>query len=161
MVVIVMGLPGSGKSHLASRLAAMIHADYISSDQVRKKMRANRTYSAKEKAWVYAEMMDQMKQAVKRNENVVLDATFYKGAIRKQFIDEAKDGGGIIFIEVKAEESIIKERLKQKREDSDADFKVYKIIKAQWEPLQERHLILQSTNDNVDDMLQKAMAHLQ
>jgi|RhiMetdeSRZDD1v2_1073273.scaffolds.fasta_scaffold02810_20 predicted kinase len=160
MVVIVMGLPGSGKSYFAFRLAAAIRADYINSDRVRKQMIAKRTYSIKEKLSVYNEMLAQMLQAVKQKKHVVLDATFYKHSIRKKFIHEARKAGGIIFIEVRAGESLIQERLKQTRKDSEADFKVYKIIQAQWEPLQEEHLILQSTNDNINEMLLTTIDYL-
>ena len=161
MVVIVMGLPGSGKSYFASRLATAIEADYINSDRVRKTMIAKRTYSLQEKRSVYNEMLAQMKLAVKQKKNIVLDATFYKHSIRKKFIHEARNAGDIILIEVRAGESLIRERLKQAREDSEADYKVYKIIQAQWEALREKRLILQSTNNNVNDMLHTAVDYLQ
>jgi predicted kinase len=64
MIIIVMGLPGSGKSYFAQRLAITINADYISSDRVRKTMMSSRTYSTKEKLLVYDEMLSQMQLAV-------------------------------------------------------------------------------------------------
>lgn len=155
-----MGLPGSGKSYFATRLAKALHAAYINSDRVRKTMIAQRTYSLKEKQSVYNEMLTQMRQALKEKKDVLLDATFYKHSIREKFMDEARDAGGVIFIEVKAGESLICERLKQAREDSEADLNVYKIIKAQWEPLREKHLILQSTNDNINDILHTTIDYL-
>ena len=66
----------------------------------------------------------------------------------------------IIFLEIQADEEIIRERVKKKREFSDADFDVYKRILQQNEPLTEPHLILQSTNDNIDEMLEKADVYL-
>ena len=45
--------------------------------------------------------------------------------------------------------------------DSEADFEVYQKIKNQWEPLNEDHLILQSTDDNINEMLNKAAGYLQ
>ena len=160
MIVIVFGLPGSGKSYFASHLASMINADYINSDKVRRTMFDIRTYSIKEKLSVYHEMLTQMKEVVKQNKNVVLDATFYNNDIRKKSLDEAIGAGSIFFIEVKAEESVIRKRLQEKRVDSEADFEVYKKIKKQWKPLHEDHLILQSTNDNINEMLYKAADYL-
>src|SRR6476620_10352237 len=122
MIVIVMGLPGSGKSYLASRLAALMHAGYISSDKVRKTLIARRTYQEEEKELVYANMLAQMQCMLKENKDVVLDATFYTNAIRKKFINAAGETAPIIFIEIIAGEDLIKERLKQTREDSEADF---------------------------------------
>ncbi|HSQ43598.1 MAG TPA: hypothetical protein VLM16_01295, partial [Ginsengibacter sp.] len=63
-------------------------------------------------------------------------------------------------IEVKADENIIRERLKKERPYSEADFKIYKIISNDNEPLKEPHLLLQSTNNNIDNMLQKAADYL-
>ena len=158
MIVIVFGLPGAGKSYFASRLAARIEADYITSDRVRKKIFVDRTYSANEKLSVYDEMLTQMREAIKQNKSLVIDATFYKNAIRKELIKDA--GNNIVFIEVKADESLIKERLKKIRTDSEADFEVYKSIQSQFEPMKELHLILYSTDDNITDMINKAMNYL-
>jgi predicted kinase len=160
MIVIVMGLPGSGKSYFASRLAAAIHASYISSDRVRKILIARRTYLEEEKELVYANMLAQMQQMIKENKDVVLDATFYRDPIRKEFIYAAGETRHIIFIEIIASEVLIKERLKQPRADSEADFNIYKIIQGRWKPVQEAHLQLESTNDNIDSMLDKALKYL-
>lgn len=158
MIVIVCGLPGSGKSFFASRLSPLINGVYIKSDKVRMEMLQQKTYSEKEKEAVYEEMLLRMKKLLEENRNVVLDATFYKNKIRNKFKDVAKRD--ITFIEIQADELIIKERTKQKRKDSDADFEVYKKIKRDWEPLTEDHLTLQSTNNNIDEMLQIAISYL-
>jgi predicted kinase len=161
MIIAVIGLPGSGKSYFAGKLAAAIHAVYISSDKVRRTLMATGHYSTEEKERVYDEMLVQTQQAVRQNKNVVLDATFYRRAIREKFMDKARDAGGIRFIEITAPEPIIKERLKQKREDSEADFEVYLRVRKQWELLQEPHLALDSSDNDIDGMLQKAIDHLQ
>lgn len=160
MVVIVFGLPGSGKSYFASRLAKRIDADYINSDRLRKEMFKMRTYSRQEKESVYETMLQKMKEDVVQNKNVVLDATFHKKETRQPFVKEMKTKGGIYFIEIVAEERIIRERLKRKRRYSEADFKVYKIISSENEPLPESHLVLQSTNSNIKEMLGKAVDYL-
>ena len=160
MVVIVFGLPGSGKSYFASRLAKRIDADYINSDRLRKEMFKIRTYSQQEKESVYQTMLQKMKQDVAQNKNVVLDATFHNKETRQPFIKEMKSNGGIHFIEIVAEERIVRERLKRKRRYSEADFKVYKMISSENEPLAESHLVLQSTNGNIKEMLGKAVDYL-
>jgi predicted kinase len=159
MIIIVFGLPGSGKSYFASRLAEKINAGYISSDIVRKKMFDKRRYSSEEKLLVYDEMLRQMREAAKKHTYVVLDATFYKDDIREKFVKEAKDIYDVIFIEVRAEEYVVKKRLEKARKESEADFEVYKKIKTEWEPLSEEHLILQSTDNNIQDMLEKTSAY--
>jgi predicted kinase len=156
MVVIVLGLPGSGKSYFASQFAGMINAEYINSDRERKKLLANSTYTEEEKLAVYKNMLIKMKQLLHQKKDLVLDATFYKDDIRQEFLREAKGDVDLILIEVRAEESVVRDRLKKPRSDSDADFEVYIKIKKQWEPLVEEHLVLFSTDNNILDMLQKA-----
>lgn len=158
MVVIVFGLPGSGKSFFASRLANLINAIYISSDKVRMEMYQQKTYSENEKLAVYDEMLRRMKEIIRESGKVVLDATFYKDEIRSKFIDVTQ--GDIDFIEVVADVRIIQERLKKPRPDSDADFEVYQKIKSVWEKLNDDHLALQSTNDNIDEILHTAISYL-
>ncbi|WP_152266354.1 AAA family ATPase [Agriterribacter humi] len=159
MVIIIFGLPGSGKSYFASRFAKVINAAYINSDKVRKETFEKSVYSDLQKKAVYDKMLEQMKLSVKQNKNVVLDATFHKENTRKTFVEEMKDKGGISFIEIQADENTIRERLKRPRPYSDADFEVYKIISQQNEPLNEPHLILKST-DNINEMIQTATDYL-
>lgn len=158
MIILVCGLPGSGKSYFSSRLAEAINAEYCNSDRVRKELFSKRTYSLSEKAKVYDILLKKMEEAISQKKNLVLDATFHKNTIRDLFIDKSK--GDIIFIEVKADENTIKERLKTSRPYSEADHHVYELIKKQWKPLQHPHLKLQSTNDNIETMLQKALQYI-
>jgi predicted kinase len=160
MIVIVLGLPGSGKSYFASRLAQMLGADYVNSDRLRKELFPKRTYSAEEKSKVYEAMFKTMKEAIVQRKNLVLDATFHKNATRKQLKNSIKGKEQLFFIEVQAEENTVKERLKKHRPYSEADFKVHKLIQQQWEPLQIPHLTIASTNDNIDNMLQEAAQYL-
>ena len=161
MVVIVFGLPGSGKSFFASRLASMMDACHIKSDTVRKEMLKKRNYSVDEKLSIYNAMLSKLIEAKKQNINVVVDATFYKNEIRRNFISKGPANECILFIEVIADESLIKERLKKTREDSEADFEVYKKIKEEWEPMDEPHLVLKSTDENINEMLLKTTDYLQ
>ena len=158
MVVIVLGLPGCGKSYFAQRLAKMIHAEYVNSDRLRKENFKIRMYSDEEKAKIYDMMLQKMKEAIRYHKNLVLDATFHKNETRKPFVKQVKES--LFFVEVWAKESIIRERLKKKRPYSDADFEVYQSLQQEWEPLEEPHLLLESTNANIHSMLQKAVQYL-
>lgn len=160
MIVFVFGLPGSGKSYFASRLAKKINAIYVNSDKLRKESFAERDYTEQEKKAVYNKMLDQMMQAINQKENIVLDATFHKKSTRKTFIDELKGKEDVFFIEVQADENTIRERVKKPREYSEADFEVYKLIRQQYEPLNEPHLTIRSTNDNINEMLEQGIEYL-
>jgi predicted kinase len=161
LIVIVFGLPGSGKSYFATRLATAIQARYVSSDELRKRMFAARTYSDEEKMRVYEAMLAAMEEAIARGDAVVLDATFGRAVWRRMFEDAAAAAGlRIIYIEIIAGEALIRERLQVPRTTSDADYTVYQQLKAGMEPLHEDHLVLSSSEDNIDSMLTQAMDHI-
>ena len=157
-IVAVCGLPGSGKSYFAMRLADKMGATYLSSDEIRKQMFVVRTYSDGEKLSVYQKMTDMAAKVVARKNDVVLDATFYRQNIRA-LVAKALEPP-LRWIEVLADESVIQDRLSKPRMHSEADFKVYLKVKEKWEPLTGEFLRLQSTNDNIDEMLAQAMQYL-
>ncbi len=159
MVIIVFGLPGSGKSYFASRLATTISAGYINSDVERKKFLAQRTYSEKEKSSIYTHMASIMVQTIQQGKSIVIDATFYKQRLRDLFYEKAGETP-LIFIEVFANDELTRQRLSMKRADSDANYVVYKKIRSQWEPMLTPHLVLESTNDNIDRMIETAVDHI-
>ncbi len=156
MIIMVLGLPGSGKSYFAERLAKEIDAEYLNSDKIRKEIVPERTYSDKEKALVYKVMLNNMLDLSDKNKDVVLDASFYCNEMREPFLNYSKTT--LAIIEVWVDEDIIKQRLKKSRPYSEADFKVYQLLKQQWEPLQQPHLILES--GDIGDMLSKAVKYL-
>lgn len=161
MIVIVFGLPGSGKSYFAGRLADQLGAQPLSTDVLRKELFLTPEYTEEEKEKVYNELLRLMKTLSEHNDVVVLDGTFYKAGIRDKFAQGAKEKGEAVrFIEIEADEGTIEERLNEERSDSDADYDVYLKIKEEFEPMQDEHLILHSTDENIDELLEKATSYI-
>lgn len=161
VIVIVFGLPGSGKSYFARALAAALDCPLISSDAVRQQMQQNGRYDDQTKTAVYQEMLSLMEAGIKEHKSLLLDATFYKAGIRKLFIDKAGElDYPIYFIEIRAADETIKTRLSNKRPDSEADFDVYLKIKPQFEQLTGPHLVLYSDREPLGQMLAKAQTYL-
>jgi predicted kinase len=161
MIIIVFGLPGSGKTYLASRLAKKIGVKRISSDVLRKELVKSPTYSKDEKLLIYKKMFEIMCDYVSNREHLIIDGTFYKAAMRNTYIKQIElQGGEIKFIEIKADKAIIKERLSHERINSDADYHIYELIAREFEPYIEDHLILHSTNDNIVELLETAISYL-
>lgn len=159
MVIIVCGLPGSGKSFFARKLAKTMGARYINSDAVRFKMFTVRGYTAEEKEEVYAEMLREAKQWISQQRDVVLDATFYQQHLRDKFKD-ALTPATVHYIVVQAKDELIRSRLSKPRSDSEADYSIFKKIKAAWEPFKIPHQVIESSEDNIDDMLNQARQYL-
>lgn len=161
MVVIVCGLPGSGKSYFASHLASVLHAEYINSDKLRKELGAAGKYSLGDMLAIYNELVRVTGEILKQKQIIVVDATFYLDSMRQMFQSRVRHWRSeICFIHVYADESLVRERLSKPRTDSEADFKVYLHIKDQFEKIEGPHLEIESTNDNLTSMLDKAVAYI-
>lgn len=161
MIVIVAGLPGSGKSFFAERLAARLGYTHINSDRVRRSLHVSGRYSITDKLIVYKEMLAQTTRSVSENKGVVVDATFYHHSMREMFVRLA-DGFHlpVRVIELTANEHVARERLQKPRRYSEADFSVYQKLRDEFEEITMPHLTLESTNDNLDEMLKTAIIYL-
>lgn len=161
-MVIVSGLPGSGKSYFASRLAQKTGARYINSDLVRREIDARGQYAFEDKLTVYEEMARRVSYEIRQGNAVIADATFFREDMRNLFVTLAKLlHEKVCFIEIVANEELIKERLRQPRLDSEADFSVYELVQSQHERQKEERLVLESGNDNIEDMLAKGKEYIE
>jgi predicted kinase len=161
MIVVVFGLPGSGKSYFAQALAAHLNCPLISSDATRKQLSLRGKYDEKTKNDVYLQMLFLLEVNIKNAYNLVLDATFYKARIRNQFKEKAMAlGAPIYFIEIRADENTIKGRVSRKRQESEADLDAYVKVKQEFEPLEDDHLVLYSDLEKLDKMLAIALEYL-
>lgn len=158
VLVMVMGLPGSGKSFFAKALAKEIRAEYLGSDELRKELGLMGKYSLDNKLTVYQEMFIRAKEIHKSGKSVVLDGTFFLQQVRDLVIFLAKSlSWKMYIIQIMAEEELITQRLSKPREDSEADYGVYQKIKSEFEPIQEKHLSLPSIDGNLEENLEKAL----
>lgn len=161
MIVLVAGLPGSGKSYFATQLAVRLEGTYIGSDKVRIALDALGKYAFKDKLAVYVEMVKMANGFLKKQKVVVVDATFYQFSMRNLIYKLAEERGlKICLMLIQAQEALIKERLAKPRKDSEADFEIYKQIRDQFQTITTPHLKLESTNDNIEIMLSKALAFI-
>lgn len=156
MIILICGLPGTGKSFLAKKLASKLSCRHINTDIVRKEKIKEPGYSEKEKHSVYDAVVFLAEEALKKKQSVILDGTFYKSEFRKKAEQLAKKHKkGFYIIELVTPLSEVKRRLDSKKNvksDSAADFDVYKIIKAEFEPIKEYHLIIDSTRPLKDQI---------
>ncbi|MEM3422670.1 MAG: AAA family ATPase [Candidatus Bilamarchaeaceae archaeon] len=144
MIFVLCGLPGTGKSTLARALATKLKCVHISTDNVRLEFLKRRTYSQKEKFFVYDKMLEKAENQLKKEKNVILDGTFYLKSLREKVktLGE-KNRTFVILIECTLSEKEVRKRLfNRKADESEADFEIYKKVKREFEPIKERHLIV-------------------
>lgn len=154
-LVIICGLPGSGKSFLAKQLAQHLHYAHFNTDVERKKLfPIQRTYSEEEKQQVYQHLLQLCKESITNGVSVIVDGTFYKEELRQPFIQLAQALHiPSPIIHVNAAESLIQERTQRVREDSEANFDVYVKLKPLFEPITGHHLSVHSTQNNIDALM--------
>ena len=161
MIIIVMGLPGTGKTFFAERLAANTQAQHISSDKTRIQLQKRGAYTPEDKSQVYRQMLAEAEEALKNGKHVIMDATFSQKLHRNEVIALAKRLNALVhFIQLTADEATIQERTSREREESEADFKVYQLIKQSFEPLEIPHLTLNSTQLKIEEMLVMARHYI-
>lgn len=140
----VCGLPGTGKTTVAKELESITGGIVIRTDEIRKQIFSDPQYTEKEKQKVYDAFFRTAESLLRTGRNVILDATFYKKEQRKAAVDMArKAGSGALVIEVRCDERTVEKRLRKRKGGlSDADYGVYRKIKSLWEPVEEKHEVV-------------------
>ena len=136
MIVIVIGLPGTGKTTFSRALAQEIKGLHLNTDIIRDQLQLRGQYDRATKLLIYKTMMERAADAVNNNRHVVLDGTFYKQQLRDDYLTFAeKYQVPLKWIELKATEAAVRERVETKRVYSEADYKVYLKVKKMFEPM--------------------------
>lgn len=152
MIVIICGLPGVGKSSLSAHLAPLIDAVVLSSDKVRKELIARPTYSKAEVKLIYNLISLIAKYLHNAGLNCIIDATFNREKLRKQFKRKLElPDEQVRIVECICQENIIIQRLMARKKGySDADFSVYKRMKKNFQPIREAHITVDTSQLPLD-----------
>lgn len=116
VLILLSGLPGSGKTTFAKELATRLPFEHIESDAIRLAMRPVPTYSFAESGAVFARADAAARKALACGRHALIDATNLTNRDRKRFFRIAADlQVRIIPVRLTAPESVIRERLEQPR----------------------------------------------
>lgn len=179
VVIILMGGVGTGKSTLARHLSDKMGIENVSSDSLRKSLAGlpldERTPEAKREALYHHEMSRKVYNALfekaetnlKKEESIILDATFSNRDRRKEFINRFnKAGMAYLFVEVVASEETVKSRLRERESKSevisDARLEDFEMLQQRYQSPDDKeipHLITVNTDhsktDTVNELYRK------
>jgi uncharacterized protein len=117
------GLPASGKSSLAQRLANALSMAVYSSDSIRKEKDSRQelvpygegTYTEKRRRRIYTKMLAMAQEKLKKGRSVILDATYAQRVWREEVVRLASDmDSNLIFVECVCKPETIQSRLKER-----------------------------------------------
>lgn len=148
ILVAVAGLPGSGKSTAAGICAQLLGADWLRTDVIRKELFPQPNYNnPAESAAVHAAFFRRAEEGLRAGRSVVLDATFVLRQSRQRARQVAERCGvDLLLLLVTAPGPVIRQRLAQRTGDaSDADFAVYLLLKAEFEPIRGPHVAIDNS----------------
>ncbi len=160
MIVVVMGLSGSGKSFLARILHEQFGFEWLRSDVIRKELAGiepsqrvkagygEGIYSEEWTRRVYEEMVKRAKELAQKGKKVVLDATFLEEWQRQKVKDSFPNA---IFLLAYAEEKEVIRRLRERQDVSDAGVEVYLRQKERFVP--PNYTIPINTNRTKDELM--------
>lgn len=166
-LLVMVGLPGTGKSLIVQYLIESIPAAVISTDNVRRYMRNNPTYTAAEMMFVYQVCHKVIELRLSRGQRVIFDGTNHAAARRQHLFDIAKKQEALLTVcQVQASEAVIRERLLSRKSGdrrdgdmSDAGWSVYQWMVAAQEPIVHDHLILDTTSNAADELARQLEAY--
>ncbi len=154
-LLLIAGLPGTGKSTAARIFVERYGGLHISSDSTRKAMNLRGHFDPEDKKKVYQAMLEKARTALLASQNAIVDSTFIRASVRNAFESVARACGVPFFwVEMRADENSIRERLETPRTDSEADFSVFLALRVQSEPFSAPHLELWSDKLSLEEMVQ-------
>lgn len=158
ILIIIFGLPGTGKTTIATLLSNQLGIKHFNTDIVRGLLGKTQQYDEENKALIYDEILKLTNLEFIKGNSVIVDATFYKEQLRRKFKALAQEKEVTVkWIEVCAGEEVVKKRVSKKRLYSEADYTVYRMIKSQFEPIQEEYIQLFSAREEMPGLIEKAI----
>ena len=153
-IIVVSGLPGTGKSYFCRRLAERLPFLILESDALRKQLFPAPTYSAEESGYLFRTIYQVIEDFIKNRIPVILDATNLEERYRERIynISERLDAK-LILVSVKAPSELARQRLKKRmegknvNENSDANWEVYQKLKPTEEKIKRHHFTVDTSRD--------------
>lgn len=162
-LVILCGLPGTGKSHFARELARRAPFLWLNSDRTRKLLVDRPSYSRREHRRVFSAMHVLTRGYLRDGFSVVFDATNLNENVRRPLYASASEVGvEPLIIRFTAPPELVRRRLTDRADgvgeasQSDATWDVYSRMAVADQPVPRPHLLIAGPED-VADVLEETL----
>lgn len=163
-LILILGLPGTGKTFLAKKLVNFLSGDpiYLSTDLIRKGVFnlskhhyasfGKDIYSQEKRDLVYNALYLISDILLKKNLLVIVDGTFDSYMRRKPLYEVCKRlNQKLLIIKTVSSDETIQQRINERKNHgidvSDADFEIYKEFKKRFETLNVDHLVINTEQE--------------
>jgi hypothetical protein len=151
-LIVVSGLPGTGKSYVSGKLAEKLPFLVLESDALRKTLFPKPSYSPQESSQLFQILHLLIERLLRKGISLILDATNLSERYREHLYSIAdRVNAGLIIVRVKALPELVHERLKKRQRDSetksDADWQVYQKMKPTVEKIHRNHYVVDTSQD--------------
>ncbi len=154
VMVVIGGLPGSGKSYFSRRLVAHVSLLALESDVLRKALFPNPSYTAAESDRLFRACYSLIADLLRQGVPILLDATnLVEGHRERLYYIAEQVEAKLILIYLKAPPEVIYERLKGRsqgvdpEDHSSADWRVYERMHSSMEPIRRNHYVVDTSSD--------------
>jgi predicted kinase len=154
VLIMLCGLPATGKSYLARCLVEQMPFVIVETDFVRKTLFPSPTYSAQESNLVHDVCHALMGKLLKCGARVIFDATNLLEFHREKVYRLARSTAAkLVVVQTVASETVVKERLEKRKvarnpaDISDANWAIYQRMASVQQPIGHPHLTIDTSGD--------------
>ena len=165
-LVVVSGLPGTGKSYFCSRLAERLAFVVLEGDALRKTLFSLPSYSAKESSRLFRAVHLLVERLLRKGIFLILDATNLSERSREYLYGIAdRLDVKLVLVRVEAPPEVVRKRLEARAANpgskSDADWAIYRRMKSSVQKISRNHYAVDTSRDitPVLDKIVKEVMH--
>ena len=154
VLIVLAGLPGTGKSHFARRLLERLSFLVLETDRLRKVLVPSPRYTPGEHRRLFDSCHLLTEEYLNKGYPVLFDATNLTGRFRAPFFRIADSlGKPMAIVEVTAPREVVRRRLRSREAgldrdtNSDAGWLIYCRMAPAWEPIDQKHYTVDSSSD--------------
>lgn len=162
-LVLVGGLPATGKSYFSRRLAQRAPAAILESDALRRVLVPHPSYSGEESRRLFLACQLLIEVLLSDGIPVILDATNLQEPQREQFYRAAERAGArLVVVWVEAPPELVRERMQARQRGldpqnkSEADWEVYSRMSGSAEPPR-RNFFRVNSSRNIEPVIEKVV----